>query len=28
LSLRGDFGLHGKTILLWFAFLGNRESVL
>ena len=28
LSLRGNFGLHGKTILLCFSSLGNRESVL
>ena len=28
LSLRGNFGLHGKTILRCFSFFGNRESVL
>jgi hypothetical protein len=28
LSLRGNFGLHGKTILLCFSSLGNPESFL
>jgi hypothetical protein len=28
LSLRRNFGLHGKTILLGFSSLGNPESVL
>ncbi len=28
LSLRGNLGLHSKTILLYLSFLGNHESVL